>query len=80
MFARWTISCWKPRWPPVLTLPIVNAAVGGPGTLTCTAMIVWLRILIWTPAFCFVRFGFACVDVSATMPPTHSPGFASAGT
>ena len=24
-------TCWKPRWPPVVTPPIVNAELGGPG-------------------------------------------------
>ena len=25
LFEMCVISCWKPRWPPVLTPPIVNA-------------------------------------------------------
>ena len=71
---KWTSTCWKPRWPPVLTPPIVNAALRGPGTFTCTAMIVWLRMRIWTPALRVERFVFADVAVSATMPATHCPG------
>ena len=74
LFAMCVMSSWKPRWPPVVTPPIVNASFGGPGTFTCTATIVRSRILIWTFAFCFDFCPVTWRDVSATMPPTHCPG------
>ena len=80
VFPTWTITFWKPRVPPVVTLPIAKDTTGGPGTFTCTATIVRSRIRIWTRAICP---GF-CVaswrEVSATMPATHCPARARAGT
>ena len=62
-----------------MTVPIVNETIGVPGTFTCTATIVRLRMRIRTFALCLAFGPCAACVVSATMPPTHWPGTALDG-